>query len=801
VDSNGVTQPAGTSYCTLWPNGVINPVNFNSISTNLMNTFVPLPNSGSDFFFNPITTVKTDQEIFKIDHTFNSHDSLWGYGLLQRNPTQDTLPFVGATLPGFAEIARAHTQQYVVAWNHAFNGNMLNEVRLGYTRLNLVSVQPVKPVLPSSVGFNGIIPQFPAGAGIPVIAVTGLFTLGFSDDGPQPRKDDTYQLTDNFTKVVGRHAFKVGFEGRRFHVDNPFFFSNGGHFDFAGSGPFSTGVPGADYLLGIPDDYQQSSGGVTDAKAQEYYSYFQDQFKLRSNLTLNYGVGWQIDTPLTDRFNKGVAINCFLPGHQSTVFPTAPQGLTFPGDTGCSSAGYSTKWGHFGPRFGVAYSPGTSGKTSIRAGAGLYFNRSEEELTLQNLLAPPFSLFDVGINDDTQLPMATTPSFANPYTDVTGNFSIPNKYPFTPPQPGNTNINFGPFEPLSINVIDPKFTTPRALNYNLTFERELPGRMIFSAAYVGAEARRLIGVREQNPGINPAGCAADPNCVNGRVFQNVFFPQNFKYNGSVFGGVGQQGTFNTSNYNALQTTVRKAFSRGIEFLASYTWSHSLDTGSSFENSAFGGSPRAQDFYNQHVDYADSEFDVRHRFVASYVYSFPQLKDFSKGLQYLIGGWRVAGITTLQTGFPIFTSDGGFRSLTCTAFTKYSCPDHGNYLGGFHATNPRTATFVNQIKGGTTANNQYYFDPNIFSLEAFGTLGSARRDNFHGPGLNNTDLALYKDLPIRESMKFELRLEGFNVFNHAQFKNPSGNINSHNFGRVTALQIAPRIVQIAGKFYF
>jgi hypothetical protein len=168
---------------------------------------------------------------------------------------------------------------------------------------------------------------------------------------------------------------------------------------------------------------------------------------------------------------------------------------------------------------------------------------------------------------------------------------------------------------------------------------------------------------------------------------------------------------------------------------------------------------------------------------------------------LVGGWRVAGITTLQTGFPIFTSDSGFRSLTCTVFTKYTCPDHGNYLGGFHATDPRTATFVNQIKGGTTLKNQYYFDPNIFSLEAFGTLGSARRDNFHGPGLNNTDLALYKDVPVRESMKFELRLEAFNVFNHAQFKNPSGNINSSNFGRVTALQIDPRIVQIAGKFYF
>ncbi|PYU02821.1 MAG: TonB-dependent receptor, partial [Acidobacteria bacterium] len=176
---------------------------------------------------------------------------------------------------------------------HIFNPNVLNELRVGYTRFNFVAVEPSNPVLPSSVGFN-INPQNPAAAGLPIVAITGFFTLGFTDNGPQPRIDQTYQFTDNFSYQLGRHALKFGFEARRFFVSNPFSFENSGHFGFDGSGTFSTGAAPVDYLLGFPDSYSQSSRGFIDAHAQQVYTYAQDSFKATQNLTLNYGIGWQV---------------------------------------------------------------------------------------------------------------------------------------------------------------------------------------------------------------------------------------------------------------------------------------------------------------------------------------------------------------------------------------------------------------------------------------------------------------------------------------------------------------------------
>jgi hypothetical protein len=803
-DSTGATQPAGTAYCTLWPTGQIPISNFNPVSQSLMTKYVPLPNQGvRDFSFNPVHQDSEDQELFRIDHTISAKDTVWFYGLFDRNPTTDVLPFIGASLPGFGQTSQSHTQQYTAAWNHTFGFNALNELRLGYTRLNFVAVEPAQSVQPASVGFTGITPQNRQAAGVPTLNVSGLFTLGFSDDGPQPRKDDTYQLTDNFGKVVGRHSLKFGFEGRRFGVGNPFFFLNNGHFDFAGSGGFSTGVPGADFLLGIPDDYIQSSGNVINARAYEYYSYAQDQFSLRPNLTLTYGVGWQVDTPLTDLTNHSRAINCFRPGQQSKVYPTAPAGLVFPGDANCTSSGYSTHPAHFGPRFGFAWSPdlgrlsGGPGKLSIRGGYGIYFNRSEEEVTLQNLIAPPFALIDFGVTD-----VGGAPSLVAPFTDITGSQSIPNKYPFVAPAAGS-NVDFSFFEPLSLNTLDPHFTIPYSENYNLTVERELPARTILSVAYVGAVAHHLLSAFERNPGINPQGCAADANCVQNRNIQNILFPGNFLYPGNIFGSVGQQSTVGNSNYNALQLTANKHTSHGLQFLAAYTYSHSLDLGSSFENASFG--PRGTNPFNPKLDYGDSAFDARQRLVVSYSYSFPDMHGGNAFLRHLASGWRISGITTLQSGFPVTIADNhGFRSLTCTVFSFYACPDVPNVLGPVQTFNPRNTSFTNNTQGSGTSQPNYYFNPNDFAVEAFGTFGNARRNFFHGPGLNVTDFAIFKDTQVTETTRVELRLEMFNVANHANFLGnntvPDGNINNGTFGRILAAQ-PPRLVQLAAKFYF
>ena len=235
----------------------------------------------------------------------------------------------------------------------------------------------------------------------------------------------------------------------RFQVHNPFSNENDGAFSFGGAHQrfFHRHVAGADFLLGIPDSYVQGSGDVLNARAQEYYSYVQDQWKIRRNLTITIGTGWSIDTPMVDNSHDNHAGIAFRPGQQSTVFPTAPEGYVFQGDTGVNAFWNATKFrAHFGPRLGLAYSPdwgwltGGAGKTSIRAAYGIYYNRFNAETALQAIASPPFAETSHGVSD-----FAGSPSFANPFSGwalndgtFTGcstpvcSVSIPNKFPYLP---------------------------------------------------------------------------------------------------------------------------------------------------------------------------------------------------------------------------------------------------------------------------------------------------------------------------------------------------------------------------------
>ena len=810
--SNGARYSAGTPYSQIFPTGQIPLTDFNPISQKLLG-YVPLSNSpGGIYSFNPITAGSQDQGIIRLDHTFNQSNSIWFTAFFQNSPTTDTLPFTGSSLPGFGDANILSGKQYSFEYTHTFSATTVNEFRLGYLRSNDDYVEPQQVVSPSSLGFQNIVPQNQVAQGIPYISVLGLFSLGFSTNGPQPRIDETYEITESLSKVAGNHTMKFGFDGKRYNVNNPFYGNNNGNFSFSAAGPYSTGNAGADFLLGIPDSYTQGSGGYINALTYEYYFYAQDSWKVRQNLTINYGTGYQIDTPLVNQHFQQEALNCFRPGQQSTVFPTAPQGLLFPGDKGCTNSGYYNHYDHFGPRFGFAYSPDQ--KLSVRGGFGIYFNRSEEELSLQNLGAVPFSITSHGAGGSGAV--NANPSFANPYVDIATGQTTANPFPFTPATKGS-NVNFSPYEPLSINVINPNFTAPYAMNFNLNIQRQLPFNMIFQIGYVGAQGRHLELTYEGNP-ISPAGsaaCAADPVCVQNRSTQHTSYPSHALYApGNIFASVGTQSTVGVSNYNSMQISLRKTLTHGLSFQANYTWSHSIDNTSGFENSGFGA--RAQNPYNFALSRGDSAFDARQRLVISYDYEIPHLSRYWSNVltRTVLDGWHAAGITTLQSGFPINIADTAYRSLQCDSYSYYGCWDTANYLSPTQILDPRTSSLTNSTKAGSpTTSNFYYFNPNTFAVAAIGTLGNSGRNSFHGPGLNNTDLTLSKRVFLNKEGKryFELRAEGYNVFNHTQFQTQSttisfsgtgvnGDINSSNFGRVLSA-LPGRTVQLGAKFYF
>lgn len=834
--SDGKLYPAATAYSTVFgcaggttpgcTPGFIPSADINPISANLIKTFVPAPNAGpTNFEFNPLTTLTADQYLFRIDDNLTSKDTLWGSWFQQKQPSVSTIPFTGASLPGFASSSDSHLKMITLSWTHIINDHMLNEVRGGYTRLNFNTVNPVTPVQPSTFGF-AINPQDTAGAGLPVVNLPGLFSLGFSSNGPQPRIDQTYQGTDNFSITHGRHTMKMGFDMRRFEVDSQFFGGNDGTYTFAGSGAFTTGDQLADFVLGFPDNFSQGSGGVLSVRSQEYYSYIQDEFKIRPNFTLTFGSGWTIDTPMVDKSYQNHGMVAFVPGQQSTIFPNAPVGYVFNGDAGVHPSGMLHPFKYFGPRFGFAYSPGWGGwltggpgKTSIRGGYGVYYNRYEEELTLQYLGMPPFTVSSAGAGSLAVASGVTgTPSFANPYVDLAGRGSINNPFPFNGVVPRNVQFTaaagYLPLWQFCCGTVDPTTVDPMAENFNLTLERQLSGSMKLSLGYVGAVAHHLsVGTPVNIPtslSKLAADCAtiattATPcNSVGGATGA---FPNDYLVNPSIYGPIDQISSRGNSNYNAFQATFERHLARGLQFAFAYTYSHSLDDGSGFENTSFGGggfgalgSVRAVDPYCLHCDYASSIFDARHRLAGTLYYQIPNVSH-NLALSKLTGGWAIATLPTFSTGFPLDVVDSNLNSYVCqAAFSDFACPDVPNLVGPIKTYNPRN-TFAsgggNLWFSGTGAPN-----PNSFSAEAPGTLGNAPRNLFRGPGRNNWDFMLSKDTHITESIFFQLRLEGYNVFNHTQF-NPAGivtNFESPAFGQVLSA-FDPREVQLAAKFYF
>jgi len=798
--------------------GMFPSSSFNSIATGLIKKYVPAPNSGvNGYTFNPITTQSTNQEIVRGDWVPSSKDQFSGLFIKHHVPTSDTLPFTGATLPGFGDMSILDVTQYTFDYVRQLSSTAVNDFALHYTRFNYQSVIPQSTVTPSSLGFD-IAPQDASAASVPTLAVNGFFTLGFSTNGPQPRIDQVYQLDDNFTKVLGRHSLKLGYDGRKFSVSNPFYANNSGYYTFnPSSSPFSTGDPSLDFLLGIPGTYAQGSGATIQAEAFLNYLYAQDTWKVTNSLTLSYGLGYQIDTVLHNRQYGGEAMICFVPGQQSRIFSTSPKGINYPGDPGCTDAGQATtRFGDFGPRLGFAYSPdwgwlsdGSSKKLSIRGGFGIYYNRSEEETSLNNLQNPPFGLGSNGAADYG----GSAPTLAQPFTDIDTGVAYKNKFPYTFPSPGAT-IDYSLYEPLSISTYSPTFRSPYAENFQLSVERELPSRIVARLSYVGSLARHNQISYEGNPetAAGQAACAASSTCSSSsnRNLQSYFYPSHTQY-GAIdpvtgitgFSSIGYVGSGGSSSYHSLQASVDKVLSHGLQFQASYTYSHALDDGSSYEGSGYGGSNgRGYNQFVKSMNYGDSAYDARQRFVIAPIYMSPYQAAGSpfSPINLLLSGWEVSGIATFATGFPFDISYGGATSLSlwCSAgLSFYACPDVPNQIAPLVRNNPRVRA--------SGSNNTSWFQKSSFTAEALGTFGNVHRNPYHGPGLNNTNIILAKNFSFSAGdrpLRLQLRMESDNVFNHTQFANPNGQYNG-TFGQITGINSTTnaRQTQLGAKFYF
>lgn len=805
---------------------------FNAISATLIKNYVPTPNSGTyGFLFKPVVQQKTNQYIGRLDLALNPRNQIYGLIINQHQTQLETLPFTGATVPGFGDQNTTNTNQITADYVRTFSSTLVNDLAAHYTRFNFDAVEPQKSVAPSSVGF-AISPQNTKGEGLPRVNISGLngvsFNLGFSSNGPQPRIDQAIQFDDSLSKVFGKHVLKFGYEGERFNVSNPFSASNNGQYTFRRtSSKYTTGDGALDFVLGVPAVYTQGSGATIQADAYLNYVYGQDQWKMSNSFTLNYGLAYSIDTPLRNHQYGGVGIACFVNGTNSTIFPGAPQDIAYPGEAGCrNSALATTHYNEFGPRIGFAWAPTGAGWLSggdrrllaIRGGFGIYYNRTEEESSLQTLETPPFGLTSNGSQDYGD----SVPTFGDPYKALATGTSYAKKFPYVFPHKGQviSPDTWATLLPFDISTYGPNFRAPYGENFQLGIERQLPSQIVARISYVGSLARHNQTTYESNYE-TPAGhaaCLADSefsavtddeeSCIDNQDDQVLLFPQNMVGNSPInpiagipgIASAGTIGSFASSSYNSVQVLVQKAPTHGLTFQVAYTYSHALDSGSSFENSGFGGSVRGWNQFVKHLNYGDSAFDARNRLVVSPLYRVPKFSGAAYNLKNIaLAGWEISGIVTVASGFPYDISYGGASSasLWCSAnWNFYACPDIPNQLSQITTGNLRTRVagtgFSRLITNAGTA----------FSDETVGQFGNIHRNPYHGPGINNTNMILAKNfyLSTERNIWLQLRMESDNVFNHTQFSNPDGNFVDSTFGQVTSAA-AGRQSQLAVKVYF
>ena len=803
-----------TPGCTLssqcvFPNAIIPQRAWSEPARHLLQ-YIPTSNIGDSTFATASEgkKLRDDKGSFRVDANSSRWGSLSGYYYFDDYRLNNPYPSGqgGATVPGFAGLNLGRSQLISLGQVKAFGPTSVNELHFSFMRNANNVGQPSGGVGPSlaSQGFvtgpgtAGIVPLAPQIEGIENVVFTA-FTMGTPITNLK-QANNTYSVSDNFSKVIGAHSVKIGFQFSFEQVNvnpNPTF---NGSFAFFGT---ETGLDFADFLIGVASNYNQADSQTFYGRHKYAAGFLQDSWKVKPSVTLNYGVRWDLMQYWSEKFNQ---IPTFVLGQQSKVYPTAPTDLDYPTDRGVPNT-LVPEQNRFAPRIGIAYSPskgdgllgkiiGGRGKTSIRAGFGLFYSVIQGNTIAIDEPQPPYGL---------SYTSSAPPLFATPFISAADGTQHVQPFPLKFPRLDatirnpNPNINFFPFLPQAgMTAPTPRNTYPYNENYFVSIERQLAANTLFSVSYAGSQAHHLLLVYSANPG-NPALCLAlsNPSAVAPGTPTCGPFAEDLTYTtaaGQVINGTrgplgpnfhndDYEGSIGNSNYNALEASLRHTGAK-LDFSVAYTFSKSIDQASSISDPV--------DPFNFRRTRALSSFDLKHNFVANYQYELP-LAALLHGPKFLTDGWAISGITRISTGFPVSLHSDGDNSLmgSLPNGVNNQSLDRPDFTAGPLNLNhdPR--------------NGLPYFNTSLFSPNALGTPGTASRRFFYGPGFFNFDVALLKTFRFAESKQLQFRLETFNTFNHAQFFGPAavdGDIDSASFGQVIKAA-PPRLVQLAAKITF
>ena len=833
------------SLC-VFPNAIIPQTAWSPVATAVLNLgLIAKPNNGDLLTTSAFAQkLRDDKGGIRVDQ--NTHlGNFFAYYFADDYSLDSPFPNGGATVPAasfaYKGLTTGRAQLINLGHTKGFGFYSVNEIRLSYVRNAINLGQPEGGEGPNyslaNLGFvtpwgssGGISPIAPKLEGVPSFGFNN-FTIGVPTVSTR-QYNNSFQIVDNFTRVIGTHTVKFGGQFHYDQIDERNLAAENGQYGFSGN---ETGIDFADFLIGAPDSLTQASPQLLDSRSKYYALFGQDSWRVTQNLVFNYGLRWEASMPWYDTQNKTETI---IPGKQSVKFPGAPLGYVVAGDPGVPRTLGPTQWHNFSPRVGLAYSPGNTegmlgklfggpGHTSIRIGAGLYYTSIEDLSQFLEVGDPPYGLY-YGSSAPPLLeaPYLTRSNLAN----VGQRFPLP--FPSTNVSPSNPDTTFpwGQVEPLSYDwSFDNRNKLPYSEHYELSIQRQLGSNTVATISYVGNQGHRLATGVEANP-TNQALCLMlsdpanlAPNSGRGQpgdpsgpcgafseTPQFTYTPQQIipipwvtsstapipnatitsvRPLGPLFDTNPHESTVANSRYNSLQAGLTHR-AGSLTLGAGYTYSKCMDNASGLEDSTNPFDPRRS--------IALCNFDLTHSFVLSYDWVLPFAKLVGSGWsKKLTDGWTLSGITRFATGLPITVTESDDQSFIGANAAGLDVPD---YTGGkvLADTNPR--------------DRQPYFDFNVFTQEQPGVLGNSRRRFFHGPGLNNWDMTLAKVTKITESKQLELRLEAFNLFNHAQFGNPDGDISSGypdiqnginqggTFSIITSAR-EPRIMQLGARFTF
>ena len=717
-----------------FPNNTIPASRINPISRNIMEALIPAPNvvTGSAINYIRAGNLKGENNQFFVrgDHSFNERNRM--NVRYFRSPAETENP---GALPGLATASITGKWDLGLSATQLFSSKHFNEIRLGWARnLSIGGNANLNTTDPKSLG----IPATNDLLGIPVINITGVVNFGRD----QYFRDNvhSYTLSDNFTSILGAHNLKFGVELRQARMQASNTLTNRPRWVFSGQ---NTTNAFADFLLSLPSQGTYGVGaGVVNLRNFATNLFIQDDWKVSRQLTLNYGIRYEVNGAPIDTQSFFVG---FWPDRYTAPGTAASAGIVTGGQDGVPKATVYAPKLNFAPRFGFAYSPFSTGKLAIRGGFGIYYDQAPGQVAQQYFNNPPV------------LAQRNVVFAAN---------GVPDGYlyrteglnPNTIPIPTATSA-------ITLTALEKNPSNDTVQQWNLDLQRQLPGNIVLQAAYVGTHGTHLFLARNIN----------FPRQGSDGVFRRPYVG---------FGPIRYMANNGNSIYHSGQFTFNKRFARNAQILAAYTFSKTIDDAAGTDRYFVNATGNPADFRSNR---GVSLYDRPKRFTTSFNLEVPNPW---KAAKLALGGWQVAAVAVLQSGTPFDITNNQSALDIDGDMGSAGSGGRADYVGGSIYTS-----------GGTMARLGGWLDRNAFLRAPRSRYGNFGRNVARGPSHGNIDLAIDKQFPIRDSLRFSFRAEAFNLLNNPNFANPSGNLDAANFGVISSTVNNARIVQFALKLSF